>query len=45
MIRRIIRAVSKMLRSKKPPMQMADEMIRRETTRATSDLATKQGIF
>jgi hypothetical protein len=45
MIRRMMRAVSRMLRSKRPPTQMTDEMIRRETARATSDLANKQGMF
>jgi hypothetical protein len=42
MIRRLLTAISRMARSK-PPAPVTDEMIRRETARATSDLANRQG--
>ncbi|MFT5978969.1 MAG: hypothetical protein ACI9AO_001823 [Ilumatobacter sp.] len=43
MLRKILKAVSRLLRSEAPSMPANDEMIRRETARATSDIARHQG--
>ncbi len=42
-MRRLLRALSRMLRSKTPGPPMTEEGIRRETARATSDLQSNQG--
>jgi|GEM_PF-4546742 len=43
MFKQLLNTLRRLLRSKQSSTPATDEMIRRETARATSDLATKQG--
>ncbi len=45
MIGKLLRAARRMLRSKKTPTPVTDEMVQREITLAKNDLATKQGAL